>query len=76
MHYHAWSFAINYDYQTIIAPNGITLGQREFLTDVSIINVVLFKIRVSYIIPFFVNILSIQIDAYEINVRYNCTAFL
>ena len=58
MHYHAWSFAINYDYQTIIAPNGITLGQREFLTDVSIINVVLFKIRVSYIIPFFVNILD------------------
>ena len=76
MHYHAWAFAIDPKIPSIIAPEGITIGQSEFLTDVSIKNAVLKKGGDLNKFHSFVNILSIQIDAYEVNTRYNCTAFL
>ena len=76
MHYRPWAYAIDYNIPTITALNGITVGRKEFLTDVSIINAVLKKRGDLNDFHYFINILSIQIDAYEVNMRYNCTAFL
>ena len=51
MHYKSWAFAIDPTIPTIIVPAGKTIGQRVSMSDVSIINVVLFKKGVSLIIP-------------------------
>ena len=39
MHYPANAFAIDPTKPTIIVPEGITIGQRDFMSDVSIRNV-------------------------------------
>ena len=51
MHYGPYGFAIDTTKPTIIVPAGKTIGQRVSMSDVSIINVVLFKKGVSLIIP-------------------------
>ena len=77
MHYPANAFAIDPTKPTIIVPEGITIDQRDFMSDVSIRNVFFLKKKVDYVnTASFFHVLSIQTDALEINKHYGCTAFL
>ena len=76
LHYPDWAFATDRTKPTIIVPKGITIGQRVSISDVCIIKVVL-KEGIDYVnTALFFYAILIKIDALEINLRYNCTAFL
>ena len=43
MHYPNWAFAVDTSKPTIIVPGGQIIGEADAMSDVSIINVILFK---------------------------------